>query len=166
MSAQPGAGGQLGYELPPWFTQMQQSNLPMPAPQAPQMPWAQQFQFPEAGGAPQQLPGLMANPSAFQFIQGMMDQPGGSPGGLPGYGTPWAGGIPAWMQMHGNLRQPREVIPPPNTGGGGGGGVALPSWMRREDAESVGGGRGGDRNDGPGQRSSEREAGFGGGPDW
>ena len=160
MSAQPGAGGQLGYELPPWFTQMQQSNQPMPEPQAPQMPWAQQFQFPEAGGAPQQLPGLMANPSAFQFIQGMMDQPGGSPGGLPGYGTPWAGGIPAWMQMHGNLRQPREVIPPPSTGGGGGGGT-LPAWRRREDAESVGGGRGGER-DNPG--SGAGAGGHSGGP--
>jgi len=107
MSSQPpGAGGHLNYQMPQWYQQMRQTNPAMPAPQAPQMPWAQQFKMQD--GAPQQLPGLMANPSVFQFLQGMMQQPGGT-GGLPGYGTPWAGGVPAYMQQYGNLRQPRDA---------------------------------------------------------
>jgi len=112
MSATPPAGGQTGFQPPAWYTQMQQSSPEMAAPSAPQMPWAQQFQFPQDGGAPQQLPGLMANPSVFQFLSGLMNQPGGQPGGLPGYGTPYAGGAPAFMQQHGNLRQDRGIPPP------------------------------------------------------
>ena len=112
MSQTPPAGGQMGYEPPSWYTQMQQSSPAMPAPAAPQMPYAQQFQFPTDGGAPQQMPGLMANPSVFQFVQGLMDQPGAQPGGLPGYGTPYAGGAPAFMQQNGDLRAGRNIPPP------------------------------------------------------
>jgi len=123
MSQTPPAGGQMGYQPPPWYTQMQQSNPQMQAPAVPQMPWAQQFSFPQDGGAPVQQPGLMANPSVFQFIQSMLQQPGGTPGGLPGYGTPYAGGAPAFNQALAPVQLTRDTPPPvaspPTTGGTG-----------------------------------------------
>lgn len=75
--------------------------------------------------APFQQPepqGLMANPSAFQFLSAMMNQPGGfNQAAIPGYGTANPFGVPMYLPQYMSPRSYGAPVtpPPPVTGGGG-----------------------------------------------
>jgi len=77
-------------------------------------------------------PGLLANPSAFQFLDAMMNQPGGfNQANIPGFGTQQPFGMPMYLpptisprtleeQVSGTVAPPATVYPTGSYGGGGG----------------------------------------------
>lgn len=71
--------------------------------------------FPNMPGFGQSTGGMQGNPSANQFVQAMMNQPGGPPAGgaPPTFGTPWAYGTP--MGLPSPERTMANLPPPPAT---------------------------------------------------
>jgi hypothetical protein len=109
-----GLGGPEGFQNP--FSTGRSPGLP-----------AGQFPSPYDSATP----GLMANPSSFQFIQAMMNQPGANfgPGNVPDFGTGFNFGVPQYLPQ----QLPFKGLPPPGapvSGGGGGGGTTTTDGSR------------------------------------
>jgi len=70
----------------------------------------------------------MANPSSMQFIQAMLNQPGGQfgAGNIPDYGTGMNFGVPMYHQPQMPVRNIRPPVVPAAPGGVSNSGAALP----------------------------------------
>ena len=93
--------------------------------------------------------GLMANPSSFQFMQSMLNQPGSQygAGNIPDFGTGMNFGVPQYYPQ----MQPFRGLPPVVPSAGGGGEKKFMDAFRR------GGARGGDGGPGLGMGKRGRD---------
>lgn len=89
--------------------------------------------FPNMPGFGQSMGGMQGNPSANQFVQAMMNQPGGSPFGAtpPTFGTPWAFGTPTGLPSP--ERTMANLPPPPATPAAPAPGPMQPNYQNEMD---------------------------------